>query len=69
MTTTHPVDSSITQGAGIPDDALDALVAATIPDRDDATVPAPPGAIEVGDWSDTADHTYTFREFACEFFP
>ncbi|TXH20071.1 MAG: hypothetical protein E6R06_22875 [Mycobacterium sp.] len=49
MTTTHPVDSTITQGASIPDDALDALVAATIPDRDDsaenlsdpgATIPA-----------------------------
>ncbi|WP_036458363.1 hypothetical protein [Mycobacterium sp. UM_WGJ] len=34
-----------------------------------ATVPAPPGALVVGDWSDTADHTYTFREFAGEFFP
>jgi len=35
--TTHPVDSTITQGAGIPDDALNALVAATIPDTDDST--------------------------------
>lgn len=37
-TPTSPVDSSnVTQGGGIPDDALDALVAATIPDADDST--------------------------------
>lgn len=65
-TTTHPVDSSsITQGAGIPDDALDALVAATIPDRDDsaenlsevgATLPAPT-TLSVGADSDRSGST------------
>lgn len=36
-TTHHPVDSShVTQGAGIPDDALDALIAATVPAADDS---------------------------------
>ncbi|OBG36194.1 hypothetical protein [Mycolicibacter heraklionensis] len=51
MSTTHPVDSSVTMGDGIPDDALDKLIAATrttdnLSDRD-ATIPTMTNTTEV----------------------